>query len=251
MIHRLGISAASNSHCWTVSLSMKVRSDLNFAAQVRPVDCVPFWKMWTLLQAPRCGWGQNADWELLEPTATWLICRWCIYSVQMCTPGAEGWCQGLRCPRLRELCVDAWPSLEERRWPLSRIWQGQRCLVVQVVPPCQCPAGFRRADAGVALPATADFVAPAGQGTFWQIDAMQCCRFWYSQAARLSDDSVSYTAGLEKLTSLSLAFAAGRISIQVQHPERISAFWKLLQSLIDLNLRITNYRKRRSKISVS
>lgn len=35
--------------------------------------------------------------------------------MQMCTPGAEGWCQGLRCPRLRELCVDAWPSLEERR----------------------------------------------------------------------------------------------------------------------------------------
>lgn len=45
MIHRLGVSAASNSHCWTVSLSMKVRSDLNFAAQVRPVDCVPFWKV--------------------------------------------------------------------------------------------------------------------------------------------------------------------------------------------------------------
>ena len=25
----------------------------------------------------------------------------------------SGWCQGLRCARLRELCVDAWPSLED------------------------------------------------------------------------------------------------------------------------------------------
>ena len=41
-----------------------------------------------LQQTPRCGWGQNADWGLLEPTATCLICRWCIYSVQMCT----SWC---------------------------------------------------------------------------------------------------------------------------------------------------------------
>lgn len=40
-------------------------------------------------------------------------------------------------------------------------------------PPCRCPAGFRRADAGVALPATADFVAPAGQGRLFD-KLMRC-----------------------------------------------------------------------------
>ena len=37
----------------------------------------------------------------------------------------------------------------------------------------------------------------------WESDG--CC----AEAARLSDDAVTYAAGLEKLTSLSFAFAAG------------------------------------------
>lgn len=75
--------------------------------------------------------------------------------------GANRWCQGLRSPRLRELCVDGWPSLED---------SGVQMLVAH------CP---------------------------------QLRTLWLRQAARLSDDAVTYAAGLEKLTSLSFAFAAG------------------------------------------
>ncbi|CAK9115773.1 unnamed protein product [Durusdinium trenchii] len=75
--------------------------------------------------------------------------------------GANRWCQGLRCARLREFSVDAWPSLED---------SGVQMLVAR------CP----------------------------QLRAL-----WLRQAPRLSDDAVTYAAGLEKLKSLSLASAAG------------------------------------------
>eukprot|EP00931_Biecheleriopsis_adriatica_P117745 TRINITY_DN93231_c0_g1_i1.p1 TRINITY_DN93231_c0_g1~~TRINITY_DN93231_c0_g1_i1.p1 ORF type:complete len:1347 (-),score=246.20 TRINITY_DN93231_c0_g1_i1:47-4087(-) len=75
--------------------------------------------------------------------------------------GTHRWCQGLRCPRLRELCVEGWPSLEDSG--------------VQMLS-SQCP--------------------------FLRI-------VWLRQAPKLSDDAVTYLAGMQQLSSLSLACAAG------------------------------------------